>query len=480
MTERKRKVYFRRSPLFNDHQDVWGERLTLPFHAFLSYSHEDGEIAKSLYDWLTDWADYEIWFDSMDLKNNAPVAADLPRQMQSCRGWILLASHHASESTWVEHESTEAIHRATEDPDFQLIVLRIDDSDVGDAWPHLKKFRWIDMPGGILTPAIARELIDRLDGRVWAGRQSGLRDIFVSRGWQPRDKKFADAVCRGLCAPQWQLRLIGDARDQPHFEHERVRRILSNCRGHVVILPLRGSDAGPTDHDYRYLLREMAISRDLDMPVLVLAEPETPLPESLEEIVCRVSPNSDFHRSWLKETPEWLDDFLDTLIEPPEPQHVFFAAEYRGQDNRTRISSLREIIEAITGLPCLVGRDFEGQGLRDTIGDSISFASVVVANIANFLDPAPDDDLHGVNLNTCIEAGVAYGASRVRVAKGEEPSEIFLLARSADGDRGRIRRLPFMFGDTQIRWYSDDVEQIGLIHRLLYGYRRRVMNFEFL
>ena len=439
-----------------------------PYHAFLSYSHKDRDAALKLHRWLTRDAGFQIWFDENHLEAGSPVAARLAEQMSTCRNWIVLASRNAVGSAWVAAERDQALHCVTENRDFSLVALRTDDCPLGQAWPSLARFNWLDMPGGSLTPAIAREVIDRLDGRAWSGRQTGLRDVYVSRGWRPADRLFADAVCQGLCARKWLLRLVGDAPDQATFSAERIREILSTCSGHLVILPRRGSGGPPTEQDYRYLIRELAISTELGIPAQVLAEAETPLPPSLADSAIRLMQGEDYHGTWLVEPPEWLEKFLEELKTPPAPQHLFLAAEFK--ENIERVAHLRDFMEAVTGIPCYIGRDYEGQGLRDQIVNGIASASVVIANLASGEESAPG--VTGVNLNTCVEAGMAVGAFH---AKGKKPLPLFLTAQCSPDEKGRTARLPFMFRDSQITWYSSEAELLGHCRRLLLPYRRRIM-----
>jgi len=44
--------------------------------------------------------------------------------------------------------------------------------------------------------------------------------------------------------------------------------------------------------------------------------------------------------------------------------------------------------------------------------------------------------------------------------------------------RGKPRRPPFMLRSLQLSTYEDDVDQLGLIHRIARPYRRRVINAE--
>lgn len=447
-----------------------------PYHAFLSYSHKDRDAALQLHHWLTRDAGFQIWFDEHHLEAGSPVAARLAEQMSTCRAWIVLASRNSVGSAWVMAERDQALHCNTENHEFGLIALRTDDCALSQAWPAMARFNWLDMPDGVVTTAIAREVIDRLDGRTWSGRQAGLRDVYVSRGWRPADRVFGDAVCQALCDRKWLLRLVGDAPDQPTFSPDRIREILSTCGGHVVVLPRRGLGGVPTEHDYRYLTRELAISTEVGIPALLLAEADTELPDSLARgAVCRVATGENYHGKWIDEPPEWLERFLEELTTPPTPQYSFLAAEFR--ENIERVAHLREFIEAVTGLPCHIGRDFEGQGLREQIVSAISSASLVVANLSS------SDNVSagavGVNLNTCVEAGMALGASAARMQLGKMPLPVFLTGQCTPYEKGRTARLPFMFRDSQITWYCNEAELLGHIRRLLLPYRRRIMNYEF-
>jgi hypothetical protein len=447
---------------------------SLPYHAFLSYSHKDRETALKFHQWLTRDAGFKIWFDEHHLEAGSSVAARLAEKMADCRNWILLASKNSIASDWVKAERDQALHCSTSIKGFNLVIIRIDECPLGQVWPSMSRFNWLDMPGGLLTPGLAREVIDRLDCRSWSGRQTGLHDVFVSRGWRPADNKFADSACEGLCARQWQLRLIGDVPDQISFSIQRIREIISSCSGHILILPRRGSGNFPSEQDYRYLFRELEISKEIRIPVLLLAEAGTPLPESLLNSVKWLEPGEDYHSTWAMEPPEWLDSFIDELKEPPVSRHLFLAAEFK--DNVEKVANLREFIESVTGVTCKIGRDFEGQGLRDQIVSNLSNAAVVVANLTSKKEVEQGNT--SVNFNTCVEAGIALGSF---AARGVAPSQsqVFLTAQYSPGEKDRTARLPFMFQDAQITWYESEVELLAHCRRLLLPYRRRIMNFEF-
>jgi hypothetical protein len=295
--------------------------------------------------------------------------------------------------------------------------------------------------------------------------------MYISHGWNPADLPFADAVCNGLCASKWMLRLVGDMPDQTSFSEQRVREILSTCWGHLLILPRRD----PTDKAYRYFIREFNISANLGIPTLLIAEADTQLPVSLDAPVCYLVPQKDYRKQWLREPPEWLENFLDELEEPSITQHVFLAAEYR--KNIRQVKYLQEFIESVTGRFCYIGQNFEGQGLTDQIISSISSASIVIANLASFEDNSPN--ISNVNLNTCVEAGIALGASCTRTISGDTPLPVILIVKSPEEMGERMDKLPFMFRDSQINWYSNEAILLGKCRKLLRPYRWRIINYEF-
>jgi hypothetical protein len=68
-------------------------------------------------------------------------------------------------------------------------------------------------------------------------------------------------------------------------------------------------------------------------------------------------------------------------------------------------------------------------------------------------------DISKENLNTCIEAGIAIGANvPLNLLSGDER-----------------HKPPFMFRDRQIWHYQDDLELLGIIHKLVLPYRRYIL-----
>ena len=97
-----------------------------------------------------------------------------------------------------------------------------------------------------------------------------------------------------------------------------------------------------------------------------------------------------------------------------------------------------------------MGEDIRTGQIQEVIADRIRNAFIMIA------------DISADNLNTCIEAGIARGANTHFHLVASEPRQ----------------RPPFMFRDQQVWHYADDVDLLGKVHRIVYPYRRRVLNWE--
>jgi len=101
-------------------------------------------------------------------------------------------------------------------------------------------------------------------------------------------------------------------------------------------------------------------------------------------------------------------------------------------------------------MPGIFGENIRESEVQKVITEKISSALMMIADIS--------DD----NINTLIEAGIARGANK----------QFYLVAS------GPRRRPPFMFRDQQVWHYADDIQLLGIIHKIVYPYRRRVLNNE--
>lgn len=119
-------------------------------------------------------------------------------------------------------------------------------------------------------------------------------------------------------------------------------------------------------------------------------------------------------------------------------------------DDEQRNLNIKQAIQHITAMPCIIGDKLPESHIRELIAEQISKASLVIADIS--------DD----NINSCIEAGIAIGAGRP-------------LRLIAHAPRGGV---PFMLGNHEVFKYNDDAEMLAAIHRIAFPLRRRVINSE--
>jgi hypothetical protein len=417
------------------------------FDAFLSYAHTDKVFVDALFLWLTEVAGLNIWYDARNMDGGAAIGIGLHKAIEQCRGILLLASADAIQRGWVRDELNVALDERAQSPDFRVIPLRIANANVGEL---VRGLSWIDVPGTELTPDVAAPILRafypgdrRPDPRL-------SRDVYVSASWQSGDNIGALAVCRALVTAGF--RLIGDAKDQKGFKGDRLQSIIASCGAFVCVIPYRGDDrACAAEGPYRYFLRELDLAERSDLPAIVVAD-------------SRVHRIDGDDKTWLRmdsgtsacpaDVVEAIDSLWNVWKSPARPQYIFFATDLDAPGAR-RSSDLRELIERITAMPTVVGDEIHEAPLQDSIARSLKEAFLVIADITGSTEPI-------FNLDVCIEAGIA------RAVDGN------LVLISA----GNPRRPPFMLRDLQMPTYQNAVEQLGLIHRIVIPYRRRVLNAE--
>lgn len=447
---------------------------------FVSYSHADQGIVTALVDWLRK-SGVSPWFDEKHLAVGQKVVLRLPEVMAQCRGLLLFASEHSLASNWVRQEITEALLQHQEHPGFAITIVRIDSVDVGQAMAALRPFKWLDLP-----PAFGEVTVSQIVGVLHAiyGRQlepvpPGAIDVYVSRADKVgQQTERANEVCRELLGYHG-VNWVGDAVDQPDFSEARIASIMEHCSGHVMILPARSKAS-----DYRYFEVERRRSAALGLPCFICAEPGSPLPEVLRECEHFVELGASPKPLNLPAT-EILEAFLDDVRahKPRVSSSIFFAHEYHTHSLRNEAA--RNLLTSVTGHSCVVGSEFQGVvGPQQRIVDGIANSAWVIADVASRTN---DQGILQVNLNACIEVGIALGAGLGRASKEEGGSRsdrpVYVLAldplSAGDSVEGRTRQLPWMLrSGLTVDWYRDDLDFLAAIHRIAFRNRRRLMNLE--
>lgn len=409
------------------------------FDTFLSHAHLDKTVVDGIHTWLTDVAGVAVWYDSTHLPPSASIATALPQAILECRGMIIAISKASLQSGWVQEEYNAAMGQRASVRDYRIIPVRLDDSPV----PHfLQTTKWIDMPDGKITLGIANELLASLFAEELSIEPGKSRDVYISRTWRDSEASLADRIC-GMLARKG-LRLIGDSKDQAGFEEgQRVRSIIASCGALIAVLPHRGG--GNTSP---YMLEEIAVGLEFGLPCLVIAEPDVRIPSHLEPITIGLLPEETDGGEALERR---VMDGIDTVYEGwerPRQAHYAFLATAFGDELSERNKVLRQVIERVTAMPCIMGDDIRDGQIQQVIINLVRRAFFVIADVS--------ED----NLNTCVEAGVALGAGR----------RLHLVAAAPR------RRPPFMFRDQQVWHYTDAADLAGRIHRIAYPYRRGVFN----
>lgn len=101
-------------------------------------------------------------------------------------------------------------------------------------------------------------------------------------------------------------------------------------------------------------------------------------------------------------------------------------------------------------MPTIVANEIHEEPLHSAIIKKIRDAFLILADIT--------DD----NINACIEAGMGLAVG----------TNVEILSR------GESRRPPFMLRSLQMPTYKNEMEQVGILHKIVRSYRRRIINAE--
>lgn len=415
------------------------------YHALLG-KYVDRTVTDYLYHWLHEIAGMPIWYDAHDLPPISSIFDELPNVIIRCRCIILIVSKSSISTELIKAQYEAAIEQQTKHKEFRILPIRIDDSDISP------DFRNIRVPIDLHSPHLDLDTAYQVLFSLYynnIGTEFDKRDLYISRTWREgKEAELADHICRILVSSGF--RLIGDSNDQESFykkdDQERIRSIISSCGGVVSILPDRGQ--GTTSDP---IIKEIQIALDLKIPCLIITEPNVHLPSQLDSLAIRLEAQltKEVDEITLQRNVARLND---EWRKPSKPYYIFFATDFStGNEKRNRF--VKEHIQLVTSMECTVGDDIKEVPIQQTIVDKISHAFAMIADISEG------------NINTIIEAGIAIGAGL--------KENLHLIAKGPRCDPH------FMFSDKQIQYYADESELLGIVHKIAYGYRRRVLNYEF-
>jgi hypothetical protein len=219
---------------------------------------------------------------------------------------------------------------------------------------------------------------------------------------------------------------------------------MSSCGAVVALVPDRGG--GQTSP---FILTEIKLAEELGLPYLLICDEKVLIDP---ELVDKTLERKAFSLAEVVSNDRVAVDVVDALGEnyrqPISPHYIFYGASLRKESGIGE--HVCNLIEIVTGLECIMGQNLYGQHAQREIISRIANALFMLA------------DISADNKNTLIEAGIARGV--------ETP--LYLL------DSGEPRQTRFMFRDLEVNFYKDSVELLGIVHRLVYPYRRRIINAE--
>lgn len=413
------------------------------FDIFLSHAHADHTLVAKLDRWLSEQAGFKVWFDARELGGGSLLATDLQAAIERCRAVVLVASAASAKSGWVASEYNSAMDERARDPGFRVIALRSPDADVSTL---MKGLTWIDLPEDGLTASGAHALLRACYPGERHPDPGSARDVYVSASWRPSDSASSVAVSRHLV--DLGFRLVGDARDQAGFgAGDRVEQIMASCGAFVAVVPFRGVDeASAVEGPYKYFMREIDQALALGLPSVVMADPRVSRVDGPDAEWRRIDTDADIVPGPPGST---LEALWDEWRDPPSPQYIFFAVDLES-DSALHSGPVRHMVERVTGMPTITGNEIHEDPIHSAIVAKIQRAFLVLADIT--------DD----SVNVCIEAGMGLAAGR----------NVAILTQ------GPARRPPFMLRSLQLSHYDDEVAQVGVVHKIVRPFRRRIINAE--
>jgi hypothetical protein len=198
------------------------------------------------------------------------------------------------------------------------------------------------------------------------------------------------------------------------------------------------------------VLEEVQIAQDLGQPYLLLAEPGVVAPDDLAAAAhggSVLTLSGDRRDQELSSALQAFDDAISHARLSNAGTYSFLAASLLGDE--AEMDALVSVLETVTNMTCVRGRDLTGQHAQDNIVAQIRGAAFVIADIT--------DD----NRNSLIEAGIARGAG----------VPLHLMCQlPPDGNR----KTRFMLQDMEIHWYTEPLERLGAAYKIARRYRRQV------
>jgi hypothetical protein len=390
--------------------------------------------------WLIDKAGISILHDAHPFHSGITSEDRLGSALDLCQSMIILITQQGIESGRVRSEFELGLkQQALYGNLFRIIPIRVDECVVPE---FLHSSPYLDMAETGFDLAVAEKLLLGLYSHEMTPEEGKNHDIFVSRAWSGEGVELTDLVCK--TAKRLGLRLIGNPVEQ-QADPDSVMRLIAGCGGGVAIIP-----DGISDKAAKKIVNELETMHNIGLPFIIIAESPVKMPDFILDAVLEIlylgESRSQFIIGFEKQIQSIVVRLQEEWINPPEYQYIFYGTDFR-DEHKSRNRLLRRIIQQISTMPCLMGEDVQQGQVQSEIVKRIVHAQMMIADISR------------ENLNTCIEAGVALGANvSLNLISGDER-----------------HKPPFMFRDRQVWHYQDDLDLLGIIHKLVLPYRRYIL-----
>lgn len=407
------------------------------FRLFMSTFHANGKVVEQLEHWLSTDAGVSVLTDSHVYLSGMPATNNMVTSAALCQSMVILLSKQAIESGWVREQFEVGLSRQKVDGSgFHIIPIRVDDCQIPE---FFRSSRWIDISDGLNLTAAARILFSIYSDGVDV--ENRVRDIYFVHSWSENENQFEDIVCKIVKNFGFQL-VSSSANKQAGVDLSK--NIMRRCAGGIVVIPKALSEK-----TLQRIYGEIEALRNLRLPFIVVAHRNASLTSDVIQSALAhliVDETSIKEIELFQKIHPLLLLLQEELFASPLNPYIFYGTDLKDiHKDRNRLA--RQTIEQVSAVPCVMGEDVQHGQVQQSIIDRIINAQIMVADISK------------ENLNTCIEAGIAIGAN----------VPVYLIS----GDERH--KPPFMFRDRQIWHYQNDLDLLGIVHKLALPYRRLII-----
>jgi hypothetical protein len=409
---------------------------------FISYGHADQEIVQPIVNWLRKSAGLRLWYDASSGSAAERTTDLLSRGIESARGALFFISPNWSSSTWCTDEREVALTERRANDEFIIIAALIANAEI-PTWFKTAEVLDLQEFDALSAAALLRSLTP-----IPPLRLDNDQDVYYAGPWS-NPSTYVSKVRRLLHEMGW--RLVGDSQDHSKFLNsvERITASVKSSRGLIAILPFR-PESEPY-HTSPWVIDEVRIAQTAGRPYVLMAEQNVVVPRELAEGAFggQVLPlSADTVYEQLRSTFQAFDEMLSHVSLSNAGTYSFFAASLLG--DATETDAMISVVERVTNMTCIQGKDLTGQHAQEAIIEQIRNAAFVIADVT--------DD----NRNALIEAGAARGAG----------VPLHLTCRLPEDGNRKTR---FMLQDMEVNWYDNPLDRIGAMYRIARRYRRRIL-----